>query len=172
MSTKKIALRKFSSKDLEKVMLVNQECLPENYAPSFFLDISKNCPDAFLVAQINGDLVGYIMCRLENGFSDFKRFRVVKKGHIVSIAVKPEYRRKKVGSILLRGAIEALRKYDMNEVYMEVRTANQNAINMYNKLDFEFIRKVKSYYQDGSDAHMMGIKIPVLEKNVLESGLD
>ena len=128
MQAKKITLRNFSIKDLEKVIEINRLCLPENYIPAFYLDIHKNCSDAFLVAEINGELVGYIMCRLENGFSDFKRFRVVKKGHIVSIAVKPEYRKMGIGGTLINEAVKALRGFTVSECFMEVRVNNFDAI--------------------------------------------
>lgn len=159
MSTKNLTLRKFSAEDLDDVILLNRECLPENYTPLFFLDIRKNCPDSFLVAQMNGDILGYIMCRLENGFSDFRKFRVVKKGHIVSIAVKKEYRKKGIGGKLLIEAVNTLKKQKVSECFMEVRTINHNAINLYKKIGFESIRKIKAYYQDGADALVMGIKL-------------
>ena len=155
MSSKKILLDRFSLKDLDKVIEINLVCLPENYIPSFFLDIYKNCPDAFLVAKVDGEVVGYIMCRLESGFSDLKRFRLTKKGHVVSVAVKNEYRKKGIGTTLLEEAIIALKKYSVTECFMEVRTSNHEAINLYRKMGFELVRKTQGYYQDGADALLM-----------------
>ncbi|MCZ2845004.1 MAG: ribosomal protein S18-alanine N-acetyltransferase [Candidatus Bathyarchaeota archaeon] len=157
MHSKRITIRNFNTKDLDKVIDINRLSLPENYIPAFFLDIHKNCSDAFQVAEVNGDIVGYIMCRIENGFSDFKRFRVVKKGHIVSIAVRSEYRKMGIGSALLNETIKVLRRFAVNECFMEVRVNNFNAIKLYKKIGFEFIRRGHGYYQDGSDAYTMGI---------------
>jgi len=159
MSTENLILRKFSAEDLDNVIRLNRECLPENYTPLFFLDIRKNYPDSFLVAQMEGDILGYIMCRLENGFSDFRKFRVVKKGHIVSIAVNKEYRKKGIGRKLLIEVVNVLKKQNVGECFMEVRTTNHNAINLYKKIGFESIREIKAYYQDGADALVMGIKL-------------
>jgi len=156
MHSKKIAIRNFSTKDLDKVIEINRLSLPENYIPAFFLDLHKNCSDAFQVAEVNGEIVGYVMCRLENGFSDFKRFRVVKKGHIVSIAVRPEFRKMGIGSALLNEVIKVLRRL-VNECFMEVRANNFNAIKLYKENGFEFFRRAHGYYQDGSDAYIMGM---------------
>ncbi len=161
MQSKEITIRNFSTKDLDKVIEINRLCLPENYIPEFFLDIHRNCSDAFQVAEVNGDIVGYVMCRLENGFSDFKRFRVVKKGHIVSIAVRPECRKIGIGSALLNEMIRILRSFAVNECFMEVRVNNFNAIKLYKKNGFEFIRRVHAYYQDGADAYTMGINFSI-----------
>ncbi len=161
MQSKKIILRKFSKEDLEKVIQINRTCLPENYIPAFFLDIHKNCPDAFIVGEIDGKVIGYIMCRLESGFSDFKRFRIVKKGHIVSIAVIPNYRRIGIGSALLKETLEALRKHEISECFMEVRVNNYEAIKLYRKINFEVVRRLPGYYQDGSDAYAMGKNLAI-----------
>ena len=160
MHSMRINIRNFSTKDLDKVIEINRLSLPENYIPAFFLDIHKNCSDAFQVAEVNGDIVGYVMCRLENGFSDFKRFRVVKKGHIVSIAVRPEFRKMGIGSALLNEVIKVLRRL-VNECFMEVRANNFNAIKLYKKNGFKFFRRAHGYYQDGSDAYIMGINFSI-----------
>lgn len=99
--TTEVILRRFSNADLDDVMTINRTYLPENYGAYFFLDIYKNCPNAFLVAEASGRIVGYIMCRLESGFSEFGRMRPARKGHIVSVAVVPDYRRMGVGSALM-----------------------------------------------------------------------
>ncbi len=155
MLSKNTLLKKFSSEDLDKVIEINRSCLPENYISSFFLDIFKNCPDAFLVAKVDGEIVGYIMCRLESGFSDLKRFRIVKKGHIVSIAVMHKYRKKGIGTILLDEAIKALKKHSVDECFMEVRANNVEAMRLYENKGFALIRRVQGYYQDGEDALLM-----------------
>ncbi|TMI28466.1 GNAT family N-acetyltransferase, partial [Candidatus Bathyarchaeota archaeon] len=57
------------------------------------MEVYKSCPEAFIVAEVDRKVVGYIMCRLEFGFSDVRRFRMLRKGHIVSVAVVPDQRR-------------------------------------------------------------------------------
>jgi len=153
-------LRQFVPDDLPQVIEINRICLPENYNSTFFLDIHRNCPDAFMVAEVSGKVVGYIMCRLEHGLSETRRFSLVKKGHIVSVAVLPEYRRAGIGNALVTEALKALSKHKAEECFLEVRVTNEPAINLYKKLGFSVTRKVSHYYFDGADACVMSFRIP------------
>jgi len=106
---KTFKLRKFKAGDLQKVMYINRVCLPENYGDFFFMDLYNRFPETFIVAEENGEVIGYIMCRIELGLSNFGFGGLVKKGHIVSIAVLSAHRRKGVGEALVKEAMEGMR---------------------------------------------------------------
>jgi ribosomal-protein-alanine N-acetyltransferase len=148
-------LRGFGPGDLDAVMGINRVCLPENYAPYFFLDTYNTLPEGFIVAQLQGQVVGYIMCRLEHGFSDVRKLRFARKGHIVSVAVMPEFRTIGVGYSLVQQALSAMSTHHVDECYLEVRVSNYPAINLYKKLGFEVTRTIPRYYFDASDAYVM-----------------
>lgn len=152
-------LRKFNPNDLESVIYINRTCLPENYSPSFFLEIYQNCPEGFIVAEIENKIVGYIMCRLEFGFSEFKRLKLVRKGHIVSIAILPEFRRKGIATKLITEVLKFLNESKINECFLEVRVTNEPAIRLYKKLGFNIVRVIPGYYLDGTDAYVMAIDL-------------
>ena len=86
-------IRKFREKDLQAVMQINRETLPENYTDYFFIDLFERYPDTFIVAEEDSRIVGYIMCRVEVGLSNFGFGGLIRKGHVVSIAVLPNARR-------------------------------------------------------------------------------
>jgi len=148
-------LRKFSIKDLQSVMQINRVCLPENYTDYFFIDLHRRFPETFIVAEEDGEVVGYIMCRIELGLSSFGFSGVMKKGHIVSVAVLPEYRRKGVGQALVTKAMEAMQLYNAKQCFLEVRATNTSAIDLYKKLGFQITRTIHGYYADGEDAYVM-----------------
>lgn len=154
---KQFSVRKFENEDLGAVVAVNRLCLPENYAPYFFLDAYRNCPDAFIVAELHGKVVGYIMCRLENGFSELKRFRFAPKGHIISVAVLPDHRDMGVGTSLVQAAIDSFKKLHAEECYLEVRVTNEPAIRLYSRLGFKVTRTIPHYYFDGAEAYVMSL---------------
>lgn len=129
--------------------------MPENYASYFFLDTFNTLPQTFIVAESEQRIVGYIMCRLEHGFSDLKKLRFAKKGHIISVAVMPDYRNLGIASDLVSNALAALSGLNVDECYLEVRTNNVPAINLYKKLGFAITRAIPRYYFDASDAYMM-----------------
>lgn len=152
-------LRKFTMNDLPSVTQINQTCLPENYTDIFFVDLFRRHPETFLTAQVEEKIVGYIMCRVEVGLSSIGLSGLVKKGHIVSVAVLPEHRRKGIGQTLVIQAMEGMRKYNAKQCYLEVRVTNQEAVTLYKKLGFDVARTIHGYYADGEDAFVMNVKL-------------
>ncbi len=153
-------LRPFRPDDLSAVVEINRVCLPENYSAYFFMEVYKSCPGAFIVAERDNRVVGYIMCRLEFGFSDLRRFRMVRKGHVVSVAVLPDFRRRGIGRELVVSAMKALELHGGEECFLEVRTANEEAVKLYKDMGFDTVRTVSHYYHDGADAFLMSVRLP------------
>ncbi|MCD6369169.1 MAG: ribosomal protein S18-alanine N-acetyltransferase [Thermoproteales archaeon] len=148
-------IRNFQPEDLGKVIYINRKCLPENYPSFFFMEHYRNYPQAFLVAEKEKEVVGYIMCRIEWGRSFFRHLPT-RLGHVISIAVLPEARGIGIGKTLMLKAMEAMKKvYDVHEYYLEVRASNLSAIRLYEKLGFKIVRLLKGYYSDGEDAYLM-----------------
>ncbi len=152
-------LRQFKPSDLDKVIEINRVCLPENYSPYFFMEIFERFPATFIVAELDGDMVGYIMCRIETGFSSMGILSISKKGHVVSVAVLPKYQRKGLGMALMNETMKNMRLYRAKECFLEVRASNTPAVDMYKKLGFQVARTAKGYYADGEDAYVMTKKL-------------
>ena len=152
-------LRKFAVNDLHKVMEINRTCLPENYSDYFFVDLFRRFPETFLVAEEADKVLGYIMCRVEVGLSSFGFGGLMKKGHVVSVAVVNEHRRKGVGRALVLRAMEAMKTYGAKQCYLEVRVTNESAVSLYKNIGFEVTRTIRGYYADGEDAHVMSKKL-------------
>ncbi|MEM2816034.1 MAG: ribosomal protein S18-alanine N-acetyltransferase [Candidatus Bathyarchaeia archaeon] len=148
-------LRKFNPKDLDRVVYINRTCLPENYIDQFFLDLHERFPETFIVAEVDDEIVGYIMCRIEVGLSNYGLGGFIKKGHVVSLAVMPQCRRMGIGHALVSKAMEGMRLYNAKQCYLEVRVSNIPAINLYTKLGFKIARVIRGYYSDGEDAYLM-----------------
>ncbi|MFW9768291.1 MAG: ribosomal protein S18-alanine N-acetyltransferase [Candidatus Thorarchaeota archaeon] len=151
-------LRLFQPADIKDVVSINQRCLPENYPDQFFLGLHHHAPNAFYVAEYEGEIVGYIMCRIERGISGFGRLPV-KKGHIVSVAVVRTMREKGVGTALINAAMEGMSDYGATEFFLEVRKSNEAAVNVYESLGYNVRRVLRGYYRDGEDAYLMVKKI-------------
>ena len=153
----RFSIRKTEGGDLEQVMDINQDCLPENYSHYFFVDLYTHFPETFIVAEKDSKIVGYIMCRIETGFSSL---RLLKKGHVISFAVLPEFRNLGVGFEILDESLHAMAKYyHAKECYLEVRVSNTQAINLYSKAGFTTEKTIKGYYADGENAFMMNKKL-------------
>ncbi|MEM0382633.1 MAG: ribosomal protein S18-alanine N-acetyltransferase [Nitrososphaerota archaeon] len=155
-----VIIRPVREEELLNIMAINRVCLPENYSYSFFYSTFKGNPESFLVAEVDSRIVGYVMCRIEWGGSKIDTLRLRKLGHIVSIAVLPEYRGRGIGKALMQEALNALKNvYGCDEAYLEVRVTNTTAINLYYSLGFKVAKVAKNYYIDGEDAYVMALKL-------------
>ncbi len=150
------SVRRAEHKDIPGVVRVNRLCLPENYSVGFFEDLLNAYGKAFYVVTHREEgVVGYVMCRVEikKGFFSEEK---LKSLHIVSIAVMPGHRRRKLGYALMAYAMNSgKRDYDCRESYLEVRVSNEPAINLYKKLGYSIITVIPQYYLDGEDAYLM-----------------
>ncbi len=155
-TSKTVTIRKAKKEDIPIVMYINKVSLPENYPEWFFEEHLERWGEAFYVAEVGGKVVGYVMSRVEFGAPYVVEGSIVKKGHIVSIAVLEGYRRRGIGRRLMENALRSLKEvYECKEVYLEVRVSNLPAIKLYEKLGFKKVRIIPMYYLDGEDAYLM-----------------
>ena len=151
-------IRRCEPSDMISVMEINMKTLPEHYSDYFYESLLADMPESFLVAENGGRFVGYIMCKSEFGFSNFKKLGFVKKGHVVSVAVLDEFRGNGIGSALVEEAFKGVREKQCDEMYLEVRCSNTEAVKLYERLGMSVKQRLKSYYRDGEDAYMMAIE--------------
>jgi len=152
-------IRQCDREDIPSVIEVNMKTLPEHYSDGFYYEILSEFPETFLVADLHGVLVGYIMCRIEYGFSQLKRLGLARKGHVVSVAVEEEHRGKGIGTGLVLASREEMVKRSATECYLEVRVSNAQAIALYQKLGFKVTGQLEAYYRDGEGAMVMTVQI-------------
>jgi len=140
-------------------MFVNRATLPENYSRYTFLSIWRLYRDMFFVAIDSKEdrVVGYIMNKLDDGPSFFDKSRIVTKGHVFSIGVLKEYRRRGIATCLMALAFKAMGKRNVHEVFLEVRVSNVPAIRLYEKLGMKIVARISKYYADGEDAYVMAV---------------
>jgi ribosomal protein S18 acetylase RimI-like enzyme len=98
--------------------------------PVFFF--AESPPQAHLVAEINGTLVGYIRLRPASPLPE--------NAHVLGIfglAVAPDARRRGVGTALLAAAEQHARGRGARKLSMRVLSTNPEAIQLYTGLGFE-----------------------------------
>jgi ribosomal-protein-alanine N-acetyltransferase len=129
-------IRPFFVSDLDSILKIESQSFPKSpYDWTTFLNLYTLYPETFLVyvntnqGRKKEEIVGYII------FS--------QDGHIISIAVHPQYRRKGIGGKLLQRAMETPH---LKKVWAEVRRSNQGAQAFYIKLGFQIAGWVPNYY--------------------------
>ncbi|MBQ9433761.1 MAG: GNAT family N-acetyltransferase [Synergistaceae bacterium] len=97
----------------------------------YIQDFGSMKSDKCLVAEVNGEVVGAVWCRIMNDY-----------GHIddetpsLAISVRKEYRGRKIGTELMRAMLEALKQSGYSRVSLSVQKANY-AVKMYIDLGFD-----------------------------------
>lgn len=117
-------------------------------------------PDSHaFVALEDSAVVGYICIR-----------RIWDEGHILNLAVRPDFRRRGIArSLVLRG-IEEFRADRCKDVYLEVRVSNHAAIRLYETLGFKRERLRKSYYVlPLEDALVMSLSLSLIARGAAAS---
>lgn len=131
-------MRKFEFEDISRILEIERRSFKDPYDISTFLLFWALDPDGFLVAEVNGSVVGYVIASHRDE-------------EIVSIAVMPEFRRKGVGRRLMEEAMEYLKGKGARKAELMVRVGNVGAIKFYEGLGFEKVGVVPKYYgnEDG-----------------------
>jgi ribosomal-protein-alanine N-acetyltransferase len=93
-------------------------------------------------------VVGYVGFRLQG-----------REGHITTIAVHPDCRRRGFGDLLLLVALDKMLKVGVDVATLEMRPSNDVAYRLYRKYGFEVQRQAPGYYRDGEDAWVMAADV-------------
>jgi ribosomal protein S18 acetylase RimI-like enzyme len=102
-------------------------------------DIDDDCdvnPEGVFVAEIEGEVVGYITTRVD---------REAKIGRIMNFAVMPGYQGQGIGTKLMDKALGYLKGKGMELVRIETLEQNEICMRYYPKLGFQEIAR-KIYY--------------------------
>jgi len=117
----------------------------EQYTLGFINWLCRNCTKYSYIAFMGDKPVGYIISCIE-GFS---------RGHVISVGVLGEYRRRGIGNELMSRSICSMVNDGADYVVLEVRVSNTPAITLYRKLGFEVRDLLRAYYSDGEDGYLM-----------------
>jgi ribosomal-protein-alanine N-acetyltransferase len=97
----------------------------------------------------------YIACDAKRRIAGFALIRIAAdEAELLTIAVDPKWRGKRIGQALLRAAFDDLLMSPATRMFLEVSEDNQAAIRLYQGQEFKVISKRKGYYPkpDGSAA--------------------
>ncbi|MBE6497240.1 MAG: ribosomal-protein-alanine N-acetyltransferase [Methanobrevibacter sp.] len=141
-------IRKFVPTDLKRVFEIENMSFNQSYGIDMFQQL-YDMGVGFLVAEDEGYVIGYVIFWIKYEY----------QGHIISIAVDKNYRRKGAGTKLLVKAIAILSLLNLNTIYLEVNENNVGAVEFYKSFNFKIDRTVPGYYENGDGAILMYIKL-------------
>jgi len=139
--------------DLEEVLALDRLSFslpwPES---SFKFEIESNPVSRCWVAEVNQAgtpvIAGMIVIWL-----------IVDEAHVATFAVHPDYRRMKIGQKLLAFTLKDAYHAGAVRSFLEVRSGNQAARNLYTRFSYREVGVRRHYYKDnGEDAIMMNLE--------------
>ena len=128
------------------IMRLIQKDLSEPYSIYTYRYFIHNWPNLCFLAMADGDCVGAIVCKLD------LHKKVTKRGYIAMLAVDSNYRKRRIGSTLVKKAIEAMVDDEADEVVLETEITNKPALKLYENLGFVRDKRLFRYYLNGVDA--------------------
>ncbi|MCD9186501.1 MAG: ribosomal protein S18-alanine N-acetyltransferase [Pyrinomonadaceae bacterium] len=141
-------VRPLTEKQLKEVMRLNLRCFRngENYTKhTFNYLLSDSRTLSYRVVTPENEMVGFVFVMMDNNGA----------GHITTIGVAPEHRRRGLAERLLTHSEEALRKRQLNTVMLEVRVSNIAAQSLYRGLGYSAVQRIGKYYNNGEDCFLM-----------------
>jgi len=128
-------IRKFRRSDLDAILRIEKQAFPKSpYSRVTFLYYAAACSNTFLIFEDtrknSNKIAGYII--------------FYPKGHIVSIAVHPAYRRRGIGTELVGEVLKTTK----GKASVEVRESNEIAKEFYTHLGFLLRTIIPNYYGD------------------------
>ena len=146
-----ICIKQALSEDLDAIMNIENVCFQADafsrHQISYLITRSKGI---FLIALHNNEIVGYISFIISGRHNT---------GRIYSIAVAPGYRGEGIADMLMNKSIEHAHKNILKAIFLEVRTGNQAAIQLYQKKSFTIHSVKNNYYNDGAPAYSMVLRL-------------
>lgn len=94
--------------------------------------------DYSIGASIDGKLIGFLLYGIRN-------YNDVKTAYIGGTGVSPEHRGKKITQQMLDFSFPKLKEHQVKNIFLEVNTKNDFAINAYEACGFEKTRTLNSY---------------------------
>lgn len=149
-SLENVTIELMKVEDLDQVMEIERLSFTNPWSKnSFFLELTTNDLATYLVAKIDGRVVGYAGMWL-----------VVGEAHVTNVAVHPDFRKKGIGELLMRSLITIAKESRAKMMTLEVRKSNDVARNLYAKLGFEPVGIRRGYYTDNrEDAVIMWMNL-------------
>ena len=93
----------------------------------------------------DGAMVGFIVGLVEPDST----------GHITTLGVAPEHRRRRLANRMLLKAEDGFRRRNVRIVRLEVRSVNLGAQDLYRKLGYTVTQRLPRYYSNGGDGLLM-----------------
>lgn len=143
-----ITIKKLEKNDINKILQIEKSQNVTILKETVILDDMSNSNNTLYFGAIYNDIiVGYIAITY-----------VIDTIDILSIVTMKNYENIGVATLLLEYIFNFAKKNNVNKIFLEVRTSNTKAINLYEKNNFKLISKRRNYYTDTKEDALIYLK--------------
>lgn len=143
-----ITIKKLEKNDINKILQIEKSQNVTILKETVILDDMSNSNNTLYFGAIYNDIiVGYIAITY-----------VIDTIDILSIVTMKKYEHIGIATLLLEYIFNFAKKNNVNKIFLEVRTSNTKAINLYEKNNFKLISKRKNYYTDTKEDALIYLK--------------
>lgn len=133
-------VERMTAAQLDGVCALENACFVHPWSRQSLQESLENDNALFFAATENGEVIGYI------GMS-----YVLDEGYLYNVAVAPHYRRRGVGSALIRTLVTWCKKENFAFLTLEVRQGNAAARSLYEAFGFVKVGERKNYYTEPTE---------------------
>lgn len=137
-------IRNIEKNDIPRLVLLEEELLKETVGEEMLASELHNKFARFYVATYNDLVIGYLSCWMVEDTVD-----------IINVVIDSKYQHQGFGQALFFQMEEEAKLNNCNNIMLEVKETNLNAIKFYQKQGYEQISIRKNYYQDHTNALIM-----------------
>lgn len=130
-----MTVRLMTEQDLDEVVEIEHATFSQPWSKQGFLDTLKNKDTLYLVAEENGEIIGYLGL-----------WQSFEEADITNVAVKKTARRKGTATALLEEAGRKAKLRGITALTLEVRKSNEAAIRLYEKQGFRSVGIRPGFY--------------------------
>jgi ribosomal-protein-alanine N-acetyltransferase len=135
-----IKIETASIKLLEKFCEIENQCFDqEAFTKRQLAYLLTDYNTIGLMAKADGDIAGFIISQVEIEND-------LLYGHIITVNVAPNYRRKGIATKMLEETELLLKAKGITECHLEVREDNVSALKLYQNSGFRKIQRLEKYY--------------------------
>lgn len=141
-------VRPLTVAQLDEVWRLDQRCFVDGEAYSretFEYLLTSPESVSYRAVTTGGSMVGFVVGIVEPDAT----------GHITTLGVSSEHRRRGVAQSMLRKVEDGFRRRGVRIMRLEVRSVNTGAQDLYLKLGYSVTQRLPRYYSNGGDGFLM-----------------
>jgi ribosomal-protein-alanine N-acetyltransferase len=143
-----LTIRRAQPADIPQIVAVERIAFNDPWDERTLRESLAFYPETFFVAKDNGEIAGFVAGGVEDTGEEVY-------GHVMNLAVAPEYRRRGIGQQLIRRLEQEYTVLGASGVQLEVRIGNTGAQEFYRRLGYREVFQIACYYANDEDALVM-----------------